>query len=147
VSSRLCIVVVVIVVIKRFVKVKKLFKKIALLSNNLVVVDIDNKKTTKLKLRINKLTISTFILFFISQTKSLFFTFANSIIVVFENNNKKKKEKKKKKRNNLINVVALAKVYIKNKNSRIVNNKKSNKYIKNIDNNNINIVSNILLLF
>ena len=38
-----------------------------------------------------------------------------------------------------MNVVALAKIYIRNKNNRIVDNKKSNKYIKNINNSNINI--------
>jgi len=143
VSSRLCIVVVAIVVIKRSVKARKLFKKIALSSNNFVVIDINNKKATKLKLCVDKLLISIFILFSISQAKSLFFIFANSIIVIFKNNNKKKKEKKKK-RDNSINVVAFAKTYIRNKNSRIVNNKKSNRYIENIDNININININIV---
>jgi len=99
VFSRLCIVVVVtfivvvvVVVIKKLVKVKKLFKKITFLSNNLVVVDIDNKKAIKLKLRVDKLTISILIFFSISQTKSSLFIFAKLIIVVFENNNKKRKK-------------------------------------------------------
>jgi len=72
VFSRLCIVaivtsivVVVVAIIKRSIKVKKFFKKIALSSNNLVVVDIDNKKATRLKLRIDKLVILTLIFFFI----------------------------------------------------------------------------------
>jgi len=132
---------------KRFVKVKKLFKKIALSSNNLVVVDVNNKKATRLKLRVSKLAISTLTLFFISQAKSSFFILANSIIVIFENDNKKKKKKKKKKKDNSINVVALAKAHIKNENNRIVDNKKNNKYIENINNNDINIVSSILLFF
>jgi len=59
------IIVVVVVIIKRSIKVKKLFKKIALLSNNFVIVDINNKKATRLKLRVDKLTISIFTLFFI----------------------------------------------------------------------------------
>jgi len=59
------IVVVVVVVIKRFVKVKKLFKKITLLFNNFVVININNKKATILRLYINKLAILTFTFFFI----------------------------------------------------------------------------------
>jgi len=60
------VVVVVVVVIKRFVRIRKFFKKIALSSNNFVVIDVNNKKATRLKLRIDELAISTLTLFFIS---------------------------------------------------------------------------------
>ena len=162
-SSHLCIadVAVVItpavfVVMSKPVRARKPFKKTVLSLNDFVVVDINSKKTTKLKLRVSDLKTSTLIPVSISQTKLLrkftrrpsSFILVNFIIIVFndDNDDKKNNEKKNKKRKEAtidkMNVVALIKAHISKKNNKIIGGKKRSNRIKNIKNNNNVIVLN-----
>lgn len=122
------------------------------MSNDFLVVDTSNKKRTKLKLQVDELAISTFIFVSISQTKLfikstrklLYTILTNSTIVDFKKKKKKKKKKNNNKKINTINIIVVAKTYIIKKNNRIArNNKERNKHIEIIDNNDINVVSNI----
>ncbi len=139
------------------VKARKLFKKTVLSLNDFIVININSKKATKLKLRVNDLRTLILTFALISQTKLLrkfarrssSFTFVNFIIVIFNNDNdnekndEKKNEKRRKTTINKVNVVVFIKAYINKKNNKIINDKKRSRRIKNINDNNNVVVLNI----
>ena len=155
-GAAVAIIPVVAVVMSKPARARKLFKKAVLSLNDLAVVDIDSKKATKLKLRVNDLETPTFTLASTSQTKPLrkparrpsSFTSVNSIIVVSDdddddekNNEKKKNEKERKATIDKVNAVALVRAHISKKNNRIAGGRKRSRRIKNINDNDDVVVS------